>query len=236
MVVEVTVCDVFTLYVPRPPVPVPSEMIAVPAVLFFLVTCFVMFAPWEWDNTKLMIWCYLAVMPALWAMLRSQRWAIRAGVCVALFFSGFVSLLGGIDSSHQGYTLAERAELDSLAESLRGVPIAATFACYPTFNHPLLLLGHKVVAGYPGHLGSHGIDYKGRKATLESLLRGEPGWEQRARELNADFLFWGSREQKEYAESQTPWRTNMPQIASGDWGAIFDLRGLKAVTKPVTIH
>ena len=31
-----------------------------PALAVFVVCCFVKFAPWEWDNTKLMIWSYLA--------------------------------------------------------------------------------------------------------------------------------------------------------------------------------
>ena len=206
-------------------------MFAVPSVLFFLVTCFVMFAPWEWDNTKLMIWCFLTAVPALWAMLRQLSWGFRAGVCVALFLSGFVSLLGGLDSSHQGYSLADRSELDSVAASIRGIPVTATFACFPVYNHPLLVLGHKVVAGYLGHLGSHGIDYKPRKAELDSLLNGEPGWEERARALKVDYLFWGTREQKEYANSSTPWRSSASQIAAGQWGALFDLRGIKAGAK-----
>ena len=196
----------------------------IPAVGFFFVTCFVMFAAWEWDNTKLMIWCYFAVLPALWTMLREFSVWIRGAACIALFFSGFVSLWGGLDGSHQGYPLANREELNGLQDALRGVSVTATFGCYPTFNHPILLLGHKVAVGYPGHLGSHGIDYKPRKEALESLLRGDPGWKERARELKLDFLFWGSRERKEYAASKMPWREELEPLAQGDWGAIYDLR------------
>jgi len=198
-----------------------------PAVLIFFIACFVMFAPWEWDNTKLMIWCYLVVLPALWAMLAKFNVWIRAVACFALFFSGFVSLLGGIDSSHQGYPLASRQELDGLAGPLRAFPVNATFACYPTYNHPLLLLGHKVVAGYEGHLMSHGIDYRGRVAELESLLRGEPGWENRVRELGVDYLFWGSREQKEFGTSTTPWKDRAPVALRSEWGTIYDLRPME---------
>jgi len=200
---------------------------ALPATLLFILTCFVMFAPWEWDNTKLMIWSYFVLLPPLWAMIcRFPIW-LRAMSCFLLFFSGFVSLLGGIDSTHQGYSLAERSELDSLSIPLRPIPITATFASFPTFNHPLLILGRKVAVGYPGHLGSHGIDYKPRQQDLESLLRGEPGWEQRARALGVDYLFWGSREQKEYAGSLTPWKGTCSVVATGEWGTLYDLRGLK---------
>jgi len=200
--------------------------VVIPAVLLFGLACFVIFATWEWDNTKIMIWCYLAVLPTLWAMLRECRPWMRAVACFALFFSGAVSLLGGLDASHDGYPLANRAELDRLALPLRQIPITATFACLPTYNHPLLLMGRKVVAGYEGHLSSHGIDYTARFAELESLLRGEPGWQTRARQLGADYLFWGEREQEKYGGA-TPWKAAAPIVAQGIWGTIYDLRAIK---------
>ncbi|MEI6349892.1 MAG: hypothetical protein WCP06_02155 [Verrucomicrobiota bacterium] len=202
-----------------------------PALLMFILACFVMFAPWEWDNTKLMIWSYLAVLPAIWAMLRNLHVLLRAAACTALFFSGFISLLGGIDGTHRGFTLAHREELDALSVALKSLssqdkspaPLS-TFACVPTYNHPLLLLGCKVVAGYDGHLMSHGIDYRERFATLDQLMRGAPGWAARAASLGVDYLYWGEREQSKYPESLAPWTATAPVVAQGTWGTIYDLR------------
>ena len=205
------------------------ELIAlvVPSLLFFLITFRVMFAAWDWDNTKLMLWAYLAVLPAIWAMLREEPLWIRFAICAALFFSGAVSMIGGLNANHGGYPLANRAELDQLAVPLRKIPITATFACLPTYNHSLLLLGRKVVAGYDGHLMSHGIPYQARYADLESLLRGESGWQERARQLGVDYLFWGDRERQKYGNA-TPWAATAPLVAEGSWGRIYDLRGLRS--------
>ena len=200
--------------------------VAIPGLLLFRLACFVMTGPWAWDNTKLLMWGYLAVLPALWAMLRECAPWLRAVACFALFFSGAVSLLGGIDATHTGYPLGDREELDQLALPLRAIPVTATFACLPTYNHPLLLLGRKVVAGYEVHLSSHGIDYTARFAALESLLRGEPGWQTRARQLGVDYLFWGQREQEKYGGS-TPWKAAVPIVAEGTWGTLYDLRTLE---------
>ncbi len=205
--------------------------VAIPSLLLFRLACFVMLGKWDWDNTKILLWGYLALLPALWAMLREAALWMRVAVCCALFFSGAVSLLGGLDVSHNdtehtGTILAHRAELDRLALPLRKIPVTATFACLPTYNHPLLLLGRKVVAGYDGHLWSHGIDYTARYAKLEALLRGEPGWQIRARELGVDYLFWGNREQEKYG-GPTPWKETAPLIAQGPWGVIYDLRPKK---------
>ena len=202
--------------------------VAIPGILLFRAACFIMFGPFEWDNTKLLMWGYLTVLPALWAMLRERPAWLRAVACFALFFSGAVSLPGGLNTGpggapQNGYTIANRAELDRLALPLRQIPITATFACLPTYNHPLLLLGRKVVAGYDGHLWSHGIDYSARYSALERLLRGEPGWQARARELGVDYLFWGQREQQKYGGA-TPWKATAPIVAQGPWGTLYDLR------------
>ncbi len=201
-----------------------QSAIVIPAVAVFLIGCFVMFAPWEWDNTKLFLWSYLTVLPVLWAMLRLARPWLRGATCFALFFSGAVALVGGLDGRHQGYTLARRSELDGLKAHLDALPSTATFACVPTYNHPLLLLGRKVVAGYEGHLSSHGIDYMKNKIDLETLLRGEPGWEDRAQKLGVDYLFWGSLEEKRFGSSPAPWTEQAELIAQGEWGKIYDLR------------
>ena len=211
--------------------PVTRELaaMALPAMAVFALACVVIFATWEWDNTKLMIWSYLVILPALDALLREGGQPVRAIGCAALYFSGALSLAAGLGGRHAGYTLASRVELDTLAPALKPIPIGATFACLPTYNHPLLLLGRKAVSGYEGHLSSHGIDYRARFEALERLLKAEPGWEARARELGADYLYWGPREQEKYTAEggeRDPWRNRLPLVAEGPWGALYDLRGI----------
>ena len=77
-----------------------------PALGVFALCCMIRFAPWEWDNTKLMMWSYVAVLPFLWSEL-FLRWPVwlRGIGCVALFWSGFISLLGGLDSNHRGFEI-----------------------------------------------------------------------------------------------------------------------------------
>ena len=86
-----------------------------PAGVFFVLASVVMFATWDWDNTKLMIWCYLAFLPFLWRRwLRGLAAPVRWPVCAVLFFSGAVCLAGGLGKQHIGYGLIQRAELDGV--------------------------------------------------------------------------------------------------------------------------
>ena len=199
----------------------------IPAVALFLVCCFVMFAPWEWDNTKLFLWSYLAILPALWAMLRKAWPWLRWAICFTLFFAGFISLIEGLGLPRHSLTMAQRSIVDGMEAPLHALPVTATFACFPTYDHPLLLLGRKVVAAYDGHLSSHGIRYEETKGQLEELLRGKPGWEERVRKLGVDYLFWGQQEEKEYGPSLAPWAGKAELVAQGEWGRIYDLRPFK---------
>jgi hypothetical protein len=218
-----------------------ASLFVLPAVAVFLVCCVVKFAPWEWDNTKLMLWSYLALIPGLWnELLKPQPFWIKAPACVLLFGSGAISLFGGMaghpvngdDSAASralagkpliGYTVAVRSEIVGVAHATRGIPITDRFIAHPNYNHPLLLTGHLLVMGYEGHVWSHGLDYRDRMKTVESILRGEEGWRQNAEKLGARWLFWGEQEASAYPESNEPWREQCRLHAAGTWGSLYDL-------------
>lgn len=202
----------------------PALAFITPAALIFLFAALVKTAPWEWDNIKLIIWAYVIALPFFWSDLIA-RWPVpvRAGLCVALFGSGVVSLFGGLLAERHGYGFADRAELDAVGRAVRKLPGETRFAAFPTYNHPLLLQGRKVVLGYPGHLWTQGFDYAETQAKLNTLMRGAPGWREQARALGVRYLFWGREEKAQYAGSTRPWEREARLLASGSWGAIYDL-------------
>jgi hypothetical protein len=203
----------------------PADVVFVlSAVVIFAIGYFVQTAPWDWDNLKLMVWGYFLILPFLWSDLIG-RWAFpeRAVTCVALFASGFVALLGGLAAGHPGFGLIDRARLDAIGAAVRSLPVEARFAAYPTYNHPLLLQGRKVVLGYPGHLWTEGFDYDNPNKQLTALMRGAPNWQEAAKALGVRYIFWGRDETANYQGSKRPWETTARRIASGDWGAIYDL-------------
>lgn len=203
----------------------PALAFLAPAALVFLFACVVKTAPWEWDNLKLIIWAYLIILPFLWSELIAH-WPtpIRAGVCVALFASGFISLFGGLVSKPDGYGFADRAELDAVGAALRKLPADARFAAYPTYNHPLLLQGRRMVLGYPGHLWTQGFDYARVEKQLNALMGGAADWREQARALRVRYLFWGREETKNYPASARPWEDEAQLVATGEWGSIYDLQ------------
>jgi hypothetical protein len=98
-----------------------------------------------------------------------------------------------------------------------------------TFNHPVALCGQSLVAGYGGHLWSHGIQYRPVEERLRGLMMGEPDWRERAKSLGAAYLFWGPREESEFAGSRRPWEQAAPAttLTRGGWGSLYDLRAVR---------
>jgi hypothetical protein len=194
------------------------------AVVIFAFGYFVQTAPWDWDNLKVMVWGYFMILPFLWSDILS-RWAFpeRAATCLLLFGSGFITLLGGLSAGHPGFGLIERARLDHIGTALRPLPVDARFATWPTFNHPVLLQGRKVVLGYPGHLWTEGFDYGKANDQLTALMNGAANWREAAKALGVRYIFWGQDEKANYQSSSRPWEATAFLVASGDWGAIYDL-------------
>jgi len=194
------------------------------AVVIFAFGYFVQTAPWDWDNLKLMVWGYFLILPFLWSDIIG-RWAFpeRAATCLLLFGSGFITLLGGLSAGHPGFGLIERARLDHIGTALRPLPLEARFATYPTYNHPVLLQGRKVVLGYPGHLWTEGFDYGKANDQLTALMNGAANWRDAAKALGVRYIFWGQDEKTNYQSSRRPWETTAFLVASGDWGSIYDL-------------
>jgi len=209
----------------------PAASVAAALFLFFLC-CNIRFTNWDWDNTKLMLWAYLIIMPILWeAVILHWRVQTRATVCVLLFFSGFLSLLGGIDDRHHGYSITRLSTVESVSAAVRKIPVTQPFAAQPNYNHPLLLSGRKTVMGYEGHLGSHGIQFANVADDLDALMLGFPDWRLRAARLGVRYLFYGPGERETWPNSYESWRLSATVIASGEWGQLFDLE-----TPPVPLE
>ncbi len=195
----------------------------VPGLGLFGALFFVMLAPWEWDNTKVMIWCFLLMLPAVERLVIERFPAAGRIALVALLLApGAFTLVASL-GPQQGYSVAESDELTAVCQAVEPLTAAGRVATVQTFNHPVALCGQPLVAGYAGHLWSHGIQAKGVEESLASLMTGEPGWEERARSLHARYLFWGPRESAAYPGSSRPWEGSRPILWDGPFGRLYDL-------------
>jgi hypothetical protein len=200
---------------------VETGLLITPALALFVGLFFVMLAPWDWDNTKLMLWCYVLALPAIGKLVQGIAVPARAALLVLLFYSGALCVVTAC-SSRRAVGLLQIDEVREVCGALASLPPGERVATAQTFNHPVALCGHALVAGYSGHLWSHGIDAKAVEAGLARLMKGEPGWREAGRELRARYVYWGPRESVSYPGGAQPWGLR-PPFAEGPWGRLYPL-------------
>ena len=195
-----------------------------PALLVFTATLFIRFSPWEWDNTKLMMWSYLALLPYLWnSVLKTTPLFIRITSCLLFFASGFISMCGGLGPAEEGYEIADLATTLSVQQTVEKLPITAVFAAAPEYAHPLVFAGRRLALGYHGHMVGHGIPYDLEKQAMDDLMLGRDNWKSAAKFLGVRYLYWSPAEEKTWPASEKPWISSCELEATEAWGEIYRL-------------
>ena len=155
----------------------PLLLFYIPFAFLFVISNLAKFAPWEWDNIKILIYWYVGSLPLIayaivWFWERNLAMKIAAGVCfAALIFAGSVDVWR--TASGQVKTRVFDADAVRVAELIkRNTEPNALFLNAPTYNSAVVLSGRQSLMRYSGHLSSHGIDYAPREADVRRIYEG----------------------------------------------------------------
>lgn len=163
---------------PTPLFPYSLSIFAVPFIFIFVVSNVAKFAPWEWDNIKVLIYWFVGSIPLV-ALFLAWLWqkntilkALAIGCILVLTISGALDVWR--TASAQMRHGVFDADAVKIAEDikLRTEP-NALFLNAPTYNSAIVLTGRRSLMRYSGHLSSHGIDYKPREDDLKKIYAGE---------------------------------------------------------------
>ena len=166
-------------------------------VIAFFFFGSVMFAPWAWDNIKLLIWVFL-----LFTWLIQKTVIENASIfnfikplaIILCCFSGAMSLW----SAHlhqQKVTLYDLKDIYHAQAVLKDVPAGSIILTQPIHNHPVAFLGFPLLMGFTGQLWSHGIAYNPTEVKMQQIFSAKNNFEQWIEELPFEYLYWGPAEQ-----------------------------------------
>jgi hypothetical protein len=172
-----------------------------PFLLWFLVPNVLSLAPWPWDNIKVLIYWSLASCPLVAAML-SYLFARRYAVLPAtLIFTG-LTLAGGLDvvralSPAENIRLFGKEEMEVASLLREKTPPRSIILHAPIHNSVAALSGRQSIMGYPGHLWTHGINYRQREAEVLSAYRGGPETAEFLARFNVAYVIIGPVERSQ---------------------------------------
>ena len=149
----------------------------IPFLLIFVLSNLVKFAPWEWDNIKVLIYWYVASVPFVaWLLARmwekDKLYKFAVIVClIVLTFSGALDIWRVV--SRQINYQVFRPEAVKIAEEIKQKTAPnALFLNAPTYNSAVVLTGRRSLMRYSGHLSSYGIDYVPRENEVKRIYEG----------------------------------------------------------------
>jgi hypothetical protein len=201
-----------------------------PLALWFIAPNIILLAPWPWDNIKVLIYWSLASCPLVAAALASlfnRRTMILRGLAVALLialtFSGGLDVLRAL-SPAENVALFGRDELEVAALLREKTPPHSVILHAPIHNSVVALSGRRSVMGYPGHLWTHGIEYRQRESEVKSIYRGGPGASGFLARLNVDYLIVGPVERSQMAAAEADFASQYPMVINHGAYRVYQIK------------
>jgi len=192
-----------------------------PFTLCFIVPNVLKLAPWIWDNVKVLFYWWLASAPLV-ALLVSRLWhegSNRRALSIALFVC--ITLAGALDvgviiSRSEVYKAFYRQFLDEstieqffvsgqyqvfdrngleFAELVKQQTRPRSLLVHaPVHNTPIFLTGRRSLMGYPGHIWTHGLEFREREAEIKRIYSGAPDAESLIRKYSIEYAVVGPLE------------------------------------------
>jgi hypothetical protein len=196
----------------------------------FVVVNLVVFQPWDWDNTKILLYWFIAAS-LLVAGLLANLWrgppcfpgrrALVVLITLTLITSGAWEHLSQALGTERNLFLT-REEL-GLADSVLGDTGArSTFIVGLKHNHPIpVMTGRQVLMSYPGWLWSHGIDSTERERDLRSIYKLESRAEDLIEKYGIDFVVVGPNEESTLGADRSGFRSLYPTLTETENYEIF---------------
>jgi hypothetical protein len=211
----------------------------------FFVGNLVIFQAWDWDNTKVFLYWFLAtcivvagLLVELWRDHRprldaSHMAALRGAAVQGLVAGGVLVLVlpGLLLNVHQlvgrdRHLLLTSEEVQVAAAVRAQTPADSVFAVGLQHNHPVpVLAGRQVVMSFPGWLWSQGFDYTARERELRTIFELGSEAAPLLTKYHVDYVVIGPYERTQLTGNLTGYRDAYPRIIQTPNYEVFAVGG-----------
>lgn len=198
----------------------------------FIAANLIVFQPWDWDNTKVLLYWFYASSILVAGLLvdawRSQRApAVRfllAVTFLTMTASGLLANLGQLTGKERQPMLS-REEIEFAALVRSNTEAGSVIAVGLQHNHPVpMLTGRQVMMSYPGWLWSHGYDYSEREADLRSIYALAPDAPRLIEKYGIDYVVVGPNESFQLGANRDAFRSSFRSVGSTANYELFSVR------------
>ncbi len=204
----------------------------IPFLFIFVMSNIFVFQPWEFDNSKLLIYWYFASCIVVAYFLRevlfkSNIFAKTLGLLLVflMIFAGSIDVIRTF-TPISSYQIFSKEDLQVAQEVQRLTPKNSVFVTSTNHNHPIpALSGRSTLLGFPGWVWSHGTDYLPRQADVVNIYQGGDQAEVLIKKYHLNFVTLGPQEKVEYSVNLS-YFDQYPKVAlNSDW-ILYDVSSL----------
>src|SRR3989344_1218168 len=203
----------------------------IPFIAIFFLSNILIFQPWGFDNSKLLIYWYFAssivVAYFLYEVFFAEELVKKITGAFIIFFMIFSGLLDIFRTFTPvtNYQIFSKEDVN-IADSVKNLTNKnGIFVTAPIHNHPIpALSGRSTLVGYHGWLWTHGIDYLQRAQDVEKIYAGE-NFENLVSKYQINYITVGPHEIKDFAIDQKN-LSNYPRIILNQNWSLYDVSNI----------
>lgn len=201
--------------------------------VLFLLANLILFQPYDWDNSKILTYAYLLLVPAVVSALQ-KIWNLKPklfGFVGAVFLFLVLTLAGWIDLwrvsavEEHVYLIASRQDV-ALAERFREISNPTDLSLTSDVHNLWLpmLTGRPIVMGYRGWLWSYGIEYSPVQRDVATLFAGGEKAEKLIDHYNIKFVVIDLGAERDWHPNESYYADRYPLVLSGGYSRVYRVR------------
>lgn len=209
-------------------------LLYIPFMGIFILCNILIFQPWDFDNSKLLIYWYFAsaIIVAFFIekyFFQKKIAYVISGVLIIII----LTLSGSIDifrtfTHVTSYQIFNRIDLQVAQQIKNLTPKDSIFITAFNHNHPIpVLSGRSTLLGFEGWAWSHGLNYEKRKADIVKIYLGGKEAEYLIQNYKISYVTIGPQEKNTFIINVAFFK-NFPQIPLAPGWVIYDVSNLRS--------
>ena len=193
-----------------------------PFLLCFIVPNVISLAPWIWDNIKVLFYWYLASAPLVALLLAkglrqktAWRW-ITAGALAGMLLAGGLDIMRVITGASPNREFSNTDIAAAKAVLSHTAPNAVILNA-PTWDSAVYLTGRLSLLGYPGWVGSRGLNFAQREADIKDIYAGGARAEALLKQYHIEYVLIGPQELASLPVNEQFWQQQKEVAAAGGY-------------------
>ena len=204
----------------------------IPFVFIFILCNLFIFQPWDFDNSKLLIYWFFASCLVLSYFLYDQFFQENLFRKLTGFIIVFILILSSALDIFRTFTPVTSYQIFSsldlqIADNIKSLtPQNAVFATASVHNHPIpALAGRSTLVGFNGWLWSHGINYQKRANDLIKIFKGMPETDNLISQYHVNYVTIGPLEKQNFVVNEIYFQ-KFEKINLGNGWSIYNVSNL----------